>query len=96
MTTWFVTRHSGARDWAARRDLSVDQVVEHLSLDDIESGDHVIGTLPVNLVAELNERGARYFHLVLPLPSGMRGQEIDADTMERLGARLEEYHVDKR
>jgi CRISPR-associated protein Csx16 len=95
MTTWFVTRHAGAREWAQRQGVEVDRTVEHLELDRVASGDHVLGTLPVNLVCELNERGARYFHLVLPLGPDQRGREITADLMQALEARLEEYRVQR-
>jgi CRISPR-associated protein Csx16 len=95
MSTWFVTRHSGARIWAQRQGVPVDHMVEHLDLDRVSAGDHVLGTLPVNLVCELNERGARYFHLVLPLDAEQRGKEVTTDLMETLGARLEEYRVQR-
>lgn len=95
MTTWFVTRHSGARIWAQRQGFAVDHMVEHLDLDRVSAGDQVLGTLPVNLVCELNERGIRYFHLILSLNPEQRGQEITADLMHALGARLEEYRVQR-
>ena len=72
MTVWFVTRHSGATEWAGQQGLMIDRQVSHLNLDDIEKGDLVLGTLPVNLVAQVNEKGARYLHLVLPLPENLR------------------------
>ena len=53
----------------------------------------MIGTLPVQHIADINARGARYLHLVLDLPPALRGRELDADDMERIGARLEEYQV---
>lgn len=95
MTLWFVTRHAGAKEWAAGKGLKVDRMVEHLDISAIEEGDQVLGSLPVNLVADLNARGARYFHLTLPLPPELRGQEISAGLMNQLGARLEEFHVTK-
>ncbi len=93
MTTWFVTRHAGAKEWAARQGLEVDQVVDHLELEQVEDGDTVLGTLPINLVAELNEMHVRYFHLILLLPPSLRGTEISADMMEQLDAQLEEFAV---
>jgi CRISPR-associated protein Csx16 len=95
-TTWFVTRHAGAREWAARQGLKVDRVVHHLELEDVRTGDKVIGSLPVNLVAELNEKGVDYFHLILPLPPDLRGKEITVEMMIKLGAKLEQYIVKKR
>ena len=91
--TIFVTRHAGAREWARRQGLVVDEVVEHLEPEEVHAGDLVIGTLPVHLVAEINRRGARYKHLTLDIPPEHRGRELSADDMEKFGARLQEYCV---
>jgi len=93
MTTWFVTRHPGAVEWAARRDLVVDRLVSHLNTDDVEEGDEVIGTLPINLVAEVCARGGSYLHLSLRVPETLRGQELSADQLDACGARIERYDV---
>jgi CRISPR-associated protein Csx16 len=93
MTTLFITRHPGAREWAGRQGFEIDQLVEHLDPADIRAGDTVLGSLPVNLAAEVCGRGGRYFHLTLPLPPEWRGRELSADDMERFGARLEEFRV---
>lgn len=95
MTTYFVTRHSGALEWAARQGLSVDRIVEHLDPVTIQPGDRVVGTLPVNLAAEVCARGAAYWHLTLDVPPELRGKELTADMMQALGARIEEYRVEK-
>ena len=93
MTTYFVTRHSGARDWAQDKGIRVDQVVDHLDVTQVRAGDVVIGSLPVNLAAEVCERGGHYLHLSLDLPSKLRGKELTAEDMRALGARVEEYVV---
>jgi CRISPR-associated protein Csx16 len=95
MTTFFVSRHPGARNWAVQQDIAVDRVVEHLDPIAVEAGDVVIGTLPVNLAAEVCARGGRYLHLSLDLPAERRGLELTAEDMVRVGARLEEYRVEK-
>ena len=95
MTMWFVTRHAGARQWAVEQGMNVDRVVDHLDLHKVRAGDTVLGSLPVNLVADLNAKGVRYFHLTLPLSSELRGKEISAEMMQDLGARLQEYEVRK-
>ena len=46
-TTWFVSRHPGAIDWAKRQGLNIGPWVEHLDPAKMEVGDTVIGTLPV-------------------------------------------------
>lgn len=59
----------------------------------IQAGDVVIGTLPVNLAAQVCAKGARYLHLVLPLTESDRHRELTAADMENMGATLEEYSV---
>ncbi|MEW5891281.1 MAG: CRISPR-associated protein Csx16 [Pseudomonadota bacterium] len=93
MTTFFVSRHPGAIEWAARQGLAVDRFVAHLDPSEIRPGDTVIGTLPIHLAAEICARGARYCNLSLDLPPDSRGRELSAADLERHGARLETYVV---
>ena len=95
MTTYFVTRHPGALDWAVQQGITVDQRLAHLDVSRIGPGDTVIGTLPVHLAAQVCERGAHYRHLSLEIPPGHRGGELSARDMDRFGARLEEYQVER-
>ena len=95
MTTYFVTRHSGARDWAAQEGIVVDEVVSHLDTTVIAPGDRVIGSLPVNLAAEVCGRGGRYLHLSVDLPPELRGRELTAEEMRACAARIEEYRVER-
>lgn len=83
MTVWLVTRRGGAAAWVRRRQ-AVDRVVDHLAPAEVAAGDVVIGDLPPHRVAELQARGARF-----------RSLELDADEMERLGARLVAYRVER-
>jgi CRISPR-associated protein Csx16 len=92
LTAWFVTRHPGARAWAARRGIDAQSVV-HLDPASVGTGDIVMGTLPVHLAAQVCERGARYLHLELDLPPDARGRDLTADEMEQFGARLTAFHV---
>jgi CRISPR-associated protein Csx16 len=91
MTTYFVSRHAGAIEWANQEGFRVDKQLNHFDPQLIKTGDTVFGTLPINLVAELNQRGAHYFHLLLDLPPEARGKELTADDMRRYGAHLLEY-----
>lgn len=95
--TIFVTRHAGAREWAERRGINIDEVIEHLPPDKISEiinpGDLVIGSLPVNLAADICRSGGRYKHLSLNVPPEVRGRELSADDMEQFGATLEEFIV---
>lgn len=96
MTTWFVTRHPGAIEWAQRQGLVVDRQIAHLDPEQIAPGDTVIGILPVNLVARVCARGGRYLNLSLDLPAEARGRELSADELDRYGARLEGYVVESQ
>lgn len=89
----FVSRHAGAAEWAARHGFEGVRVVPHLLMEEVAAGDQVIGTLPVNLAAEVYRRGATYWHLALDLPAEARGRELTADDMERYGAQIRQYIV---
>ena len=93
MTRWFVSRHPGAVAWANRRGFAVDQFVPHLNAQDVQSGDRVYGTLPVELAAEVCRRGARFFALCVNVTENERGHNLTADDLFQLNARLREYHV---
>jgi CRISPR-associated protein Csx16 len=94
-STYFVTRHAGAAEWALREGFAIDKTVAHLDPSEVRPGDVVIGTLPVHLAAEVCARGGRYLNLVLDLPAERRGLELTAEDMARYGARLAEYHVER-
>jgi CRISPR-associated protein Csx16 len=94
MTTFFVSRHPGAADWARGQGLAIDRPVLHLDPAEVGPGDTVIGTLPVNLAAAVCARGACYLHLTLDLPPDWRGRELSAADMAACGARLEAYRVE--
>ena len=93
MTTWFVSRHPGARDWAMEQGMEYDRLVSHLEPTEVSAGDTVIGTLPVNLASEVCGQGARYIHLSLRLPPELRGLEFTAEELRGLRATLEEFTV---
>jgi len=93
MTTYFITRHAGAKDWAREEGFDIDVLLDHFDVGQIGPGDCVLGSLPVNLVAEVCARGGRYFHLTLNLPPEWRGRELSPEDMRRFGAALEEYRV---
>lgn len=93
MTTYFVTRHPGAREWAKAQGIEVDHVVDHLDVQGIQPGDVVIGSLPVNLACQVCERGGRYVHLSLEIPKEWRGKELTKEQMDAFGAKIEEYTI---
>jgi len=95
MTTYFISRHAGAVAWAESEGFQVDQQLAHFDVAIIQQGDVVLGTLPINLVAEVNLRGGTYFHLTLELSAEARGKELSAADMQAYGARLEAYAAQK-
>lgn len=95
MTTYFISRHAGAVEWAESEGFQVDQQLAHFEVEVVKPGDRVLGTLPINLVAEVNQRGGKYFHLTLNLPAERRGSELSAADMRTFGARLEPYRAQR-
>ena len=93
MTTFFVSRHPGALEWACRHGVLFDLCIAHIDGTEIAVGDTVIGSLPVNLAAEVCAIGACYLHLSVRLPNSLRGQELSADALDSLDASLQEYTV---
>ena len=93
MPTYFITRHPGAITWAELQGISVDQQIAHLDINLVQSGDTVIGSLPVNMAAEVCNKGAVYVHLSLTVPEHWRGKELNAAQMTECGAHLENYEL---
>ena len=93
MTTYFVSRHPGAIEWASQQNFQVDALVAHLDPAQVQPGDTIIGSLPVHLAAQVCSRGAAYWHLSLALPAELRGRELSADDMTRLDAEVEPFSV---
>jgi CRISPR-associated protein Csx16 len=94
MTTYFVSRHPGAFQWAKRKRISFDRALLHLNPDKLRPGDVVIGMLPVHLAAQVCARQARYFHLAMDVPYECRGMELSMDDMSLFSARIAEYRVE--
>lgn len=93
MTTWFVSRHPGALQWMQRHGPAFDRHVPHLDVALIAPGDTVIGTLPVQLAAQVCARGAAYWHLVFAMPREARGGELSAEELRELGATLQRFEI---
>lgn len=73
----------------------VDRQAAHLDLDlaQVQAGDWVLGSLPVNMAAAVRARGAQYLHLSLALPAHARGRELTDDELDAYGAHLQAYAV---
>lgn len=96
MTTYFITRHLGALDWAKKNGVDFDVHLTHLNDDmPLKAGDVIIGTLPINIIAQINAMGVRYIHLSLTIPPHLRGVELNVDELNECQATLEEFLVKK-
>lgn len=93
MTTWFISRHPGALQWINANNIHFDHHLTHLTDEPIAAGDIVIGSLPVNLAAEVCAKGAYYWDLSLALPEEARGRELSADELEQYQAQLNAFNV---
>lgn len=93
MTIYFISRHPGAIAWARQQKLEIDRLLSHLDPAMLQPGDWVIGTLPVNLAAEVCARGGRYFNLSLNLRPEQRGKELNLEELLAAQARLEEFLI---
>lgn len=93
MTTYFITRHQGAAQWAEQQGFSIDHIVSHFDPETVQKGDRVLGTLPVNLAAEVCAHGGQYFHLSLNTPPEYRGKELSPALMDQFGATLQRFYI---
>ncbi|NNM52361.1 MAG: DUF1887 family protein [Pseudomonadales bacterium] len=99
MTTWFVSEYERSHFWLKTMlkkgrlpDLEVDHWVTGIDVKKIQEGDLVLGTLPLSIILQLNERKARFKALVLkrmPRP----GQEFTATELAHAGARFIEVQM---
>jgi CRISPR-associated protein Csx16 len=95
VTTYLITRHAGAVAWLRRQGIDFEELSHLDNATAIKPGDHVIGPLPLSGIADIVAAGARYEAIEMDLPEGARGSELSADDMERYGARLVRYHVER-
>ena len=93
-----VSRHAGAIDFVKKTmnydgDVVFANHIDNEMISSLKSGDVVVGVFPMHIAAELNKNGVRTFSIVMNIPADMRGKELTADTMVRLGAKIEEVVV---
>lgn len=93
MTTFFISRHPGAINWIKQQGVTIDRWETHLDINDVQAGDCVVGTLPIPMVAALNQKGASYLHLSVSVPASLRGQELSEHELLVLGATLRPFRV---
>ena len=92
MKKYFISRHAGAAEWAKAQGVNCE-VVTHFTADLLPCD--VVGTLPINLVADVNAAGGTYDHLTMVVPADRRGTELTADDMTSFGAKLERFNVSR-
>jgi len=86
--TKIVSRHAGTIAWLASKGVQ-GEVIAQASPEDFKPGDVIYGVLPVPLIAEALQRGARVILTVLPAVAlGERGKELTPAEMDRAGAKL--------
>ena len=95
MTTWFISRHQGAIDWIkTQKQWHIDRYATHLDPEDIQTGDTILGTLPIHLAAQICARGAAFYFLQIAQPEDKRGSEYNAAELERMGCSLQRFHIE--
>jgi len=88
MTTFIVSRHSGAIKWLRLKGFQ-GKVITHLNPATIKAGDVVVGVLPITLVKKLIDKGITVYSLQLPdVPKELRGQELTPEMMDEFGAKV--------
>jgi len=92
---YLVSRHPGALDWMRRRATGATfKRLAHLDSHFApEPGDQVCGVLPLFWVERINRAGAEAWVLEVDVPAPLRGQELSAEQLEGLQARLVRYDV---
>ena len=94
MAVILVSRHKGAIEWIQNHaPFTVTEHVLHLDPEQVQSGDIIIGTLPINMVATITNKGAIYWHIAMPMQYSQRGHELSYDDMIHLNVKLERYEA---
>lgn len=94
MTTFIITKHSGAVQWVQNKGIEHDCYLEDANrIQELKAGDVVVGTLPIHVVYELNQRDINYLHIALDIPPELDGQILDAAQLEACNPRLESYYL---
>lgn len=93
MTTWFISRHAGAKAWIEEEGFTIDKMVEHFDPRLTQPHDKVLGSLPIHLAAEVCARGGEYYHLSITRPEALRGKELSMTEMRACNARLDVYVI---
>jgi CRISPR-associated protein Csx16 len=83
-------------EWIKQQNIHIDHFVTSLEIDQVQRGDAVYGTLPLNLIAAVHRCGATFTHISLNIPDDYRGKELSAAQMDQFGAILQDVTVQLR
>lgn len=62
---------------------------------ELKKGETVIGVLPVDIIADICEKGGNYYHLFLNIPQELKWKELTEEQVRNLKPRLEEFSVNR-
>lgn len=92
----FVARHEPTQTWGRKHGLINEKTKILADLDllnDVTEGCVVAGTLPPNVVAQINDKGARYLHLGMKMSRDERGSDLSEEEVLARGFQVTEIQV---
>jgi len=92
MRCCLVTRHPALLAWARERHLGC-QHVTHLDPAAVQADVQYLGNLPLSLAAAVCATGRPFVSLDVACPPALRGRELEAADLRRLGIRPAAYMV---
>ena len=92
-----IANQPGIKDWITLKGIKAS-FISHLTDDDIElalKGTTFIGDLPLDMVAKIYDqhREMKFVFLDVRIPAELKGVELSAEQMDKLGAKLVGYKV---
>jgi CRISPR-associated protein Csx16 len=97
--TLLVSRHAAAQRWllieAEKRGWKNVVKMPHCKPEQVKSGDRVVGTLPIQLAAEICARNAEYWHLEIVVEEIDRGRELDFNELVKRGPLIQRYRIEQ-
>ena len=89
-----VTRHTATCNWLKTQlEGHALHFTAHFSHEMAEGFEVVVGILPINLVADLNALGIRFFMVTMDVPAELRGKELTEEQMVECNVKLEQFSV---
>ena len=90
---YLITPHDGVEQWVKNNNISYDQRLDTVEAIDIAPGDHIIGQLDIQQVKMLNRKRANYEHLLVDWPKDIATEQITAELLESLNAKLSKTYL---